>query len=146
MGDPTLLPIGDNENGNLVVTQQAVLSQSGTLNSLSFYVTQAAGKLRLGVYDSSGANGSPGKLVAQAAEITAVQTGWNSAKIAVPVKLAAGTYWLAYLPSSSSLAFLRAGAGDCYYFMQPYGALPATFASSSTHISDHWSFYGTLSP
>ena len=49
----------DNENGNLLVAQDAVLDPSATIQSLSFYVTNTAGKLRLGVY--SDVSGTPGE-------------------------------------------------------------------------------------
>lgn len=49
----------DSGNGNLLLAQDAVLSQPGTLQSLSFYVT-AAGRLRLGLYDATGPGGGPG--------------------------------------------------------------------------------------
>jgi len=38
---------GDNDNGNLLLPQEATLSQSATIKSLPFYVTSASGKLVL---------------------------------------------------------------------------------------------------
>jgi hypothetical protein len=64
MGDTNIAPIVDSGNGNLMHAQQATLSQGATLNSLSFYVGQASGKLILGVYDTSGSGGLPGHLLA----------------------------------------------------------------------------------
>ena len=87
----------------------------------------------------------PGAKKAETGEITPV-TGWNTAAVAAPVSLPAGTYWLAYLPSSSSLRFRRAGSGTCRYYSYTYGVMPATFGTSTTSISDRWSFYGTLQP
>ena len=114
IGETTVLSTADNGNGNLLVAQQATLPVTSVLQSMSFYVTNAAGKLRLGVYDSSGPGGGPGNKVAETAEISPVN-GWNTATTS-PTVLGAGTYWLAYFPSSSSLAFLKNpnGAGGCF--------------------------------
>ena len=108
-------------------------------------MTTAAGKLRLGVYDSSGPGGGPGALKAQTAEITPIR-GWNTANVTSPVSLPAGTYWLAYFPSDNNLAFLkRADASSAgKYYSLAYGALPATFSTAPSSTPSHWSFYATL--
>jgi hypothetical protein len=110
-------------------------------------VTQASGNLVLGIYDASGPNGGPGALKAQTTSFTPV-VGWNTANVITPVSLPAGTYWLAYLPSSNSLAFMKgltSGVGIQYY-SHPFGALPATFSTSPSADPYHWSFYATLNP
>jgi hypothetical protein len=114
IGETTVLSTADDGNGNLLVAQRATLPVTSVLQSMSFYVTNAAGKLRLGVYDASGPGGGPGNKVAETAEISPVN-GWNTATTS-PTVLGAGTYWLAYFPSSSSLAFLKNpnGAGGCF--------------------------------
>ena len=76
VGANAVLSDGDSQNGNLVLAQSAALSQAATIESLSFYVTRAAGQLLLGIYDASGANGRPGKLLAQTKSFTPVK-GWN---------------------------------------------------------------------
>src|SRR5262245_54240801 len=53
IGETNILPDYDDGNANLLVAQQASLGQAATLQSLSFYVTNAAGSLRLGVYDAT---------------------------------------------------------------------------------------------
>ena len=68
IGEQNILAADDNENGNLLVAQSAVLDQSATIQSLSFYVTNAAGKLRLGIY--SDVSGTPGEKLAETTEIT----------------------------------------------------------------------------
>jgi hypothetical protein len=145
MGETTQLPSPDNGNGNLLLVQDAQLTAAGTLESLSFFVTTPAGNLILGVYDASGTGGGPGKLLASTAPFTPV-AGWNTQPVVVPVKLAVGTYWLAYLPSDNNLAFLKENArGTAYWYAFTFGALPSTFnlAAASTNVT-HWSFYGSL--
>ena len=61
IGEPNILSIDDNQNSNLLLAQQTTLGQSATIQTLSFYVTTAAGKLRLGIYDASGPGGGPGR-------------------------------------------------------------------------------------
>ena len=60
IGETTVFSGDDSGNGNLLLVQDVVLAQPGTLRSLSFYATQASGSLRLGVYDSTGPGGGPG--------------------------------------------------------------------------------------
>lgn len=136
----------DDGNGNLLVAQQATLAQAATVQSLSFYVTQAAGRLRLGVYDASGPSGGPGTKLAETAEWAAV-VGWNTRPVLTPVTLAPGSYWLAYFPSDNNLAFVKTalGQGGRYYSLT-YGALPATFSPTPSSTPSQWSFYATLNP
>jgi hypothetical protein len=145
IGETTVLSTADNGNGNLLVAQQATLSVTSVLQSMSFYVTNAAGTLRLGVYDASGPGGGPGNKVAETAEISPV-SGWNRATTS-PTVLPAGTYWLAYFPSSDSLAFVKNpnGTGGRTYPL-PYGPLPSTFSTTPSSTQSNWSFYATLQP
>src|SRR5215831_9948934 len=145
IGETNILSAGDGGNGNLLLAQNTTLSQPATINSLSFYVTQASGNLILGIYDASGPSGGPGALKAQTNSFTPV-TGWNTANVVSPVSLPAGTYWLAHLPSSSSLAFVKGltSGVSIRYYSYPFGALPATFSGSPSTDPYHWSFYATL--
>jgi hypothetical protein len=142
MGERAVLGGNDNGNGNLLVVQQAALSQAATLQSLSFYVRQVAGQLRLGVYDATGANGGPGQLKAQTDAFTPV-AGWNTRTV-TPVTLPAGSYWLAYFPSSSDLHFANGGGGTFDYADLGFGAMPAAFPPITDNGAAHWSFYATL--
>lgn len=144
MGETNTLSEADNGNGNLLLTQKATLSQTATLYTLSFYVTNPSGNLRLGVYDATGPLGDPGKKVAETASFTPVN-GWNTADVISPVSLPAGTYWLAYLPSDNSLAFMKVtnGTGGRYYTYN-FGPLPQTFSTTTNTTSSNWSFYATL--
>jgi hypothetical protein len=147
IGETNVLSFADGGNGNLLAAQNVTLSQPATIQSLSFYVTQASGNLILGIYDASGPNGGPGTLKAQTNSFIPV-TGWNTANVITPVSLPAGTYWLAYLPSSNNLALVKgltSGVSERNY-SYPFGALPATFSTSPNSDPYHWSFYATLNP
>jgi len=144
VGETTVLSSNDSGNGNLLLVQDATLSQAATLQSLSFYVNAAGGNLRLGVYDASGPGGGPGTLKAQTNAFTPV-VGWNTANVIAPVSLPIGNYWLAYLPSSSSLNFAaNFSIGSYKYATFPFGPMPATFPGITGQGTTHWSLYGTL--
>ena len=143
IGDTQVESHADSGNGNLLEAQQATLSQTATIQSLSFYVTRASGDLILGIYDATGPNGGPGALKAQTNGFVTT-TGWNRANVVTPVSLPAGNYWLAYLPSSSNLHFRKQNnSGNCVYQSNSYrSGLPATFPNSSVSCSyTTWSFY-----
>jgi hypothetical protein len=143
IGETNILSDNDNGNGNLLLAQQAALGQSATILSMSFYVATASGNLRLGIYDATGPNGGPGQLKAQTAAFTPI-SGWNTQNVVSQVSLPAGTYWLAYLPSSNSLGFKVVLTGSTKYYSYSYQALPATFSTSTVSATCHWSFYATL--
>jgi hypothetical protein len=148
IGDTSLESDGDSGNGNLEFAQAVTLPQSATIASLSFYVTQASGKLMLGFYDSTGSKGGPGKLLAVTPSFTTA-IGWNTAAVITPVSLAQGNYWLAYLPSSSNLTFLKQNdSGSCVYKRAQFRkGMLATFATSTSNCSPTtWSFYATAVP
>ena len=148
IGDTSVENGADNGNGNLILAQEAALSQSATIVSLSFYVTQASGNLILGLYDAMGPGGNPGRLLAVTSSFATVN-GWNTVNVATQVSLAAGNYWLAYLPSSGNLSFLKQNdSGSCVLKGQTFSqGMPATFATTTTNCSPTtWSFYATLVP
>jgi len=144
IGDTTVESADDNGNGNLLLAQKATLSQTATIQSLSFYVNALGGNLRLGLYSDNA--GAPGALIASTNEFTPTSIGWNTKNVVSPVSLLAGTYWLAYLPQSNSLGFkvIRDGSGTALWTGFNYGSLPATFPSASSGDSVQWSFYATL--
>jgi len=144
-GETNVLSTDDFGNANLMVAQSASLSQSGTLQSLSFYVSQASGKLRLGLYDASGPSGGPGNKLDETAEITPI-AGWNTANVLTPASLSAGNYWLAYLASDNNLHFVKTADGSSSGRIYPYAysAMPATFSTAPNSSPSHWSFYATL--
>ena len=146
MGETTVFGSSDSGNGNLLLVQDAALSETATIQSLSFHVLTAAGNLRLGIYDATGPNGGPGALKAQTNSFVPV-VGWNTRNVITPVSLPAGAYWLAYFPSSSSLAFsTNFSIGSYKAASLAFGPMPASFPASSISGVTHWSLYGTLTP
>jgi hypothetical protein len=147
IGETSILTTDDGGNGNLLIAQNASLAQTATIQSLSFYVTVAGGNLRLGVYDATGPGGGPGAKKAETNSFTPT-IGWNTANVITPISLPTGTYWLAYLPSSNTLAFRNdttAGVSGEYY-SYAYGTMPAAFSTSPSSTASHWSLYATLNP
>lgn len=75
--------------------------------------------------------------------------GWNTQNVITPVSLTAGNYWLAYLPSSNALSFVKQNAsGSCYYYYHSFGSgFPTTFNTKPNNCTPTtWSFYATLAP
>jgi len=124
-----------------LVAQQVTLSQSATIQSLSYYVATTGGQLRLGIYNTSG--NVPGTLVAETAAFTPV-AGWNTRNVITPTVLPAGTYWLAFLPQNNTLAGRVIPSGVGRHYTYTFGALPTTFSSSATSDTFHFSLYATL--
>ena len=143
IGQTSVLTAGDGGNANLLLAQSATLSQTATIQSMSFYVTAAAGKLVLGIYDS--VSGGPGHLLASTGAFTPV-VGWNTQPVTSPVALAPGTYWLAYLPSDNGLSFVVANTGQWYEDPMTFSvSMPGTFVSTHGDVGN-WSLYATFSP
>ncbi len=142
VGETTVLSTSYSGNGNRLVAQQVVLSQSATIQSLSYYVSTASGQLRLGIYNNNGSN--PGTLMAETAAFTPV-VGWNTQPVLAQTLLPAGTYWLAFLPQNNSLAGRVVGTGTGRYYSYTFGSLPASYSSSPTSAAFRFSFYATLS-
>ncbi len=144
IGETAIFSGSDNGNGNLLLVQDAVLNQPGMLQSLSFYVTQTSGNLRLGVYDATGPSGGPGTLKAQTNSFTPV-VGWNTANVTTPIQLSPGNYWLAYAPSSNNLHFVvNRSLGTYKSASFTFGSMPSTFPVISEQGVTRWSFYATL--
>jgi hypothetical protein len=143
LGETSILTTNDGGNGDLLVSQQATLTQTAILQTMSFYVTTAVGTMRMAVYDATGPGGGPGTKLAETAQITPI-TGWNTTPVTTQVSLPAGSYWLAYLMSSSSMAFRDTGSGTAKWAPLTYGPMPATFPTSTSTGAYHWSFYATL--
>jgi hypothetical protein len=146
IGETAVLSAPDSGNGNLLLVQEAPLSQSATIQSMAFYATAAKGNLVLGVYDATGPSGGPGHLVAQTAEFKP-EVGWNVAATTTTPTLVAGNYWLAYFPSSSALSFVKENnTGPCHYYSLKFiSILPQTFSTKPQNCTPtNWSLYATL--
>ena len=143
IGETGVLTSPDSNNANLLLAQQATLTQTAIVQGLSFYVTNATGSLILGIYDATGPNGGPGALRAQT-ETFNPTAGWNAKNVITPVSLPAGTYWLAYLPSSNGLGFVKNLSGLTKHYQYPFGPMPSTFSTSPTSAVVHWSLFASL--
>jgi hypothetical protein len=141
IGETNILATPYSGIGNQLIAQQVTLSQTATIQSLSYYVSTAGGQLRLGIYNNSGS--APGSLMAQTAAFTPV-TGWNTHPVITPVSLPTGTYWLAFLPESSTLSGRMTYAGTGRYYSYAFGPLPASYSASSSSAAFHFSLYATL--
>ena len=142
-GETAILSVNDSGNSNTLVTQEAALSQPGTLQSLSLYVVTAAGNLRLGIYDATGSGGGPGNLLSQTSSVVPT-TSWNTVPVS-PTALSAGTYWLAFLSDSNSLVTMATtGSGSYRYYTHSFGSLSNTLSNPSGDGSGHYSLYATL--
>lgn len=139
IGAATVYTAVDSGNAGLILAQRADLNRKSTLKSISFYVTTASGTLQLAIY--SGAS-KPTTLIASTPLFNAT-VGWNT-KDLTPVILAAGTYWLVYLPSSNNLAFRVTRTYGTTFYTTAYTA-PKSFPSA-TKTGCQWSFYATLIP
>ena len=145
IGETAVLSTADSQNANVLSAQMIQLKATQTIQSLSFYVSAASGYLILAIYDATGPSGGPGALKDLTATF-APKTGWNTAKVLTPASLAAGNYWLAYLPSSNALSSVKTNAsGNCAYYSVSFGSLPTKFSTSPASCTPTtWSFYATL--
>jgi len=133
------LPGTDSGNAGLLLRQAATLTQAGTLQSLSFCVTNPAGQMRLGVEDSGGT------IIVQTAAFVPV-AGKNTIPVG-HVPIPAGSYFLVHEPSDSNLIYpVDQGAGSCQWAaVSSFGALPPVFPSIAGSNPCHWGMSATLS-
>lgn len=143
LGETNVLSLQESANSNNLYANLHVLSQTGTVQSMSFYAVNAAGKVRLGIYDSTGPSGGPGALKAATGEVTVV-AGWNTANVTTPISLDPGNYWLAMLISSDALITKHEGTGQAKLYTYSYGALPTTYSTTPQSVTGHGSEYATL--
>jgi hypothetical protein len=141
LGQNNILTAEDSGAANFLIAQQAVLSQSGTIQSLNYFVSNPGGQLMLGIYTDNG--GNPGALITQTDAFTPV-AGWNMQNVTTPVSLPAGTYWLAHFAEYISLKSRYQFTGLARGYSYTFGALPGTFSTSVQSAGMHYSFYATL--
>ncbi len=145
MGETNVLPFPDSGDAGAVWAQSATLIQGATLARISFFVRVAGGNATFGVYDSSGPNGGPGKLLAQTPSTSVSATGWMPLGILPNVFCSPGMYWLAFEPSSNTMGFwYDTSVGQIVAYNKAYGPLDSTFSLSPGTFPGHWSFYATL--
>lgn len=151
LGETRKLGYSDSGNGNLLLADGPYnLSQTAVVNTLYFWVDNAAGRLELGIFDSGPNNNcKDGKLKVQTNPFNTRANSWNAATPVSPATLAPGNYCLAYLPTNNNLSFrkgISTGINNVYFAL-PFGSMPATFAANpSGGDGFHWSLYATLTP
>ncbi len=143
IGDATILPNDDSGNANEMDASEAILSQTATIQSLSFYVPIAAGELRLAIYDATGTGGRPGILKAQTKSFVPV-VGWNTVNVVTPVSLPAGTYWLAKLNNNNNMHERTVNTGVSTWVARTFKKGFRARAPAMGTAGSHWSFYATL--
>jgi len=146
IGNTAVFTLPDNGNANLILGQKAILSQAATIQSLSFYVTTPAGSIVMGIYNDNGTGSYPGSIMASTPMFTPVK-GWNTVPVTTQTVLQPGVYWLAYLPTSNTLAFVKQNidGGDIYAPLTA-PSLPGGFPAGALTDPGQWSFYATLAP
>ncbi|MFD2331634.1 RICIN domain-containing protein [Cohnella sp. GCM10020058] len=142
LGDTAVESGSSSANSGKLFAEKVFLAGDAFVRSLSLYVKTAAGNVRMGVYADNG--GAPGALVASTPEF-APAAGWNTVAVSSPALLSGGTYWLAYQPSSNSLAvaYETASTGITRNATRTYGALPAAFPTSAA-VAGKPSLYATF--
>ena len=142
---------GANDTGDFgfINGSPAVLSNAGTLSSLSVFVgaTGAGAHVRMALY-SNNASGNPGTFIAETASVTPV-AGWNTLPIAGAPAIAAGTYWIvAQTDNAGTVYRIQSGmpATNFVGWSQfAYGAFPATVTGWQKVSSQAFAMYGTMS-
>ena len=145
IGDLNVEGSTDSGNANWLISQPATLGHAAAIQSLSIYVTTAAGNLRLGIYDATGPSGGPGAKEAET-NAFATTTGWNTANVITPVTLPAGNYWLAFLTNNDSMqnAANWGSSQSITYYPFTYGIMPATYSTTPTYSTGSYSLYATF--
>jgi len=151
MGSQTILGSDVSNDANVMVAESVTLSQTATIQSLSLYVTQAAGSVVLAIFDNyppwSGSTGAPGSLIAQTSSFTPV-VGWNTQLVVTPAVLAPGTYWLTLLPSDNNLHFpMVLGTSQGFATAnQTFGPMPTYYPTLTSQSTSTWPIYATVIP
>jgi hypothetical protein len=145
MGDTSveanLLGTGQNQQ----YTQLATLSASATLQSLSidvYYNATYSASLILGVYDSTGTNGGPGKLLAHTASFVPV-SGWNTQPVTSSVSLPAGNYWLSVVTNNYT-TFYSGNSGSLMENDVATFVMSTPYSNAGSVVSKQLSFYATV--
>ena len=135
LGDQTVEPGSDSDAAGLAEAFRVTASASGTLASLSVYVSTASSSTRLvaGLYASNTAGTHPAGLLAQGSLSGPVKGGWNAVALSSQPQVTAGTvYWITILSP--------AGAGTVAYRDVLGGGVSETSAQSTlTALPAGWS-------
>lgn len=151
LGTPFLQPTDDSGNANILLAWCApVVPRSGAITEIQRFVATPAGNLRGAIYDSDGANGIPGTLLAESDSILAA-AGWVSLPLVTPVVTGQMIWICTNCDDNGLVTRISAppsggdpGPGYNIGVAQPYGAMPASFPGGGTLFYNLSSIYATL--
>jgi hypothetical protein len=133
-------------SGFLGASPQFTLNGSATALSTSLYLSAAAGNVEMALYDSTGAGGAPGNLIAFTASVPAI-VGWNTISLTSNPIVPAGSYWVVWQVDSNTSEVRNVVGGPNYYVANAYGPFPSVFpspSSANTHNSAYATFKGPI--
>jgi hypothetical protein len=143
IGNTQVFPTDGGGHGGYQFAMPVALSQNATLNSLGLYCYVPDGTVYLGLYNDN--NGAPGALLASTPASSLV-AGWNTVLVSTPLVLTPGTYWLSFIPSSSTMeaAATDLAPGSDYHEFQTTLRTPYPGPISTT--TKQYSLFAILSP
>ncbi len=128
-------------SSNYAQAFKATLSQAGTVTSIDVSIYLGDGLtdgLKVALYDHDAANDRPGSLLGYGTKaLTGLINGWVSVSIS-PIKIAAGTYWLAFKFQSGNANFryISTGGRQAYKSSTYSNAWPNPFGAASFNTSN----------
>ncbi len=131
-------------NANYLVGSQFTAAAAGSITSGSLYITPGTSSghnWEIALYDSTGAGGGPGNLLAYTPSQAEVG-GWNTANVVSPVTVSAGTsYWIIWQTTGGGT---QHDPGSQIYKALTYGAFPTTLPSGWNTYPSVYSAYFTV--
>src|SRR5208283_804125 len=131
-------------NANYLVGSEFTAAAAGSITSGSLYITPGTSSghnWAIALYDSKGAGGGPGNLLAYTTSKAEVD-GWNTANVVSPVTVSAGTsYWIIWQTTGGGT---QHDPGSQIYKALSYGAFPTTFPSGWNTYPSVYSAYFTV--
>ena len=133
---------------NMFSAVKATAIQNMTVDTISLYIENPAGNVRLGLYTDNA--GYPGNLLAQTGDITLGVNGWYSGSLATisPISLSSGTtYWLAF-----NFSYSPGGSANTIYYNSPgmlveasysYGNMPNTAPTPTSSFAATFSIFAS---
>ncbi|MCL6096364.1 MAG: site-specific integrase [Patescibacteria group bacterium] len=148
----TTQPTGTNDSGNanLAILNKATPSSSGTVSSISVYISAvdpALPHMRAAIYSDS--SGTPNTLLAQSANQTLTANSWNTFPLSANVT--AGTqYWIGWEAESNNTHEFYDSVGgtnnNYYKNLGSYQAFPSTFTTPTAQNNIQYGVYMTYTP
>ena len=137
-------------NGRMTCSGPYSPSSSGTLNSISAYLSASSGQVGFAIYSDNGLGTAPASLLAsdngQPANLTA-SPSWVSSNVSYPV-VAGTNYWLCYFPSVNPMTYYYKGVSGFHIIFSStiytsFGNWPNIFSKNSDSAGRQQMIYGT---